>query len=111
MTKLAVYDNENKDRLLGYLEAKSYYFRTPRFAMVVDQPPLRDSLTSRLTLNPMKRLTFHVDVRRITDTKEIDEATLQTTITERKCFRTDALLSDLVKLENFTLPEGSPYEA
>lgn len=113
--KIAVYDRNNKERLLGQLEVKSYSFRSPRYDEVAAE--YKTSLmTQRRIMTPspqcpsLKLLTFYVDVRSVSDRKVIDEATTETTIIERKCFLTDALLSDLMKLDRFYLPDETPVE-
>lgn len=108
--KIAVYDSKNKERLLGQLDVNPRYLRPYAYVVpLMDQAP--STRVGQLTQScSMKRLTFYPGVRRVSDTKVIDEATEETTIITRKCFLTDAPLSDLMKLDRFYLPDETPIE-
>lgn len=110
--KIAVYDSKNKERLLGQLEVNPHYLRAYAYMVpLMDQVPAYKTVPDHIhKSHSVKRLKFYPDVRRVSDYKVIDEATTQTTIIERKCFLTDVLLSDLMKLDRFFLPDETPLE-
>lgn len=109
--KIAIYDSKNKDRLLGQLDANPRYLREYAYEVPLFGQKPANTLPDRIKQQrSMKILTFYPDVRQVSDTKVIDEATEETTVITRKCFLTDDPLFDLMKLDRFFLPDETSTE-
>lgn len=109
--KIAIYDSKNKERLLGHLDANPRYLREYAYEVPLFGQKPANTLSDRIKQQrSMKILTFYPDVRQVSDTKVIDEATEETTVITRKCFLTDDPLFDLMKLDRFFLPDETSTE-
>lgn len=112
--KIAVYDKVNPARLLGHLEVYDRLQGYRYEVALMDTFSLRDLYMSVITPSVddgPRRIRFDIDVRQHSEAKQIDFATREIVTIERKCLLTDEPLDVLIKLDRFTLPEETDYEA
>lgn len=111
--KIAVFDSKNKARLLGHLQMNSmppgYRYEVPMMSPM-DMRSLY-LFDERPSVSTTHVIVFDIDVRSESKAKQIDAATREITTFERKCFETSASLETLMKLDRFTLPGETEYEA
>ena len=113
MTKIAVFDRTNKNRLLGHLEVRDQ-IRGYKFSLaLMDDICTRDFYLSDIpnALHRFREATFDVEVRQTHTRRPVDRFTTEILTVERKVLETEATLEDLMKIQMFTLPGESRNEA
>lgn len=116
MNKFAVFDKVNKQRLLGHLsiagEIRGYSYRAAVFDSVDLRHLYLSASAAQETMNErMDTVNLDLEVRQTSHAKQIDTMTREITTIERKVLETDASLSTLMKLKDFTLPDESERSA
>jgi len=101
--KVSVYDSYNKDRLLGTLDHERDKWVVGDILKCAYRP-VTSPFGARST-NPF--VYFTIDVRFHSRQQVIDPITTETTRWERRCLLTDAPLTELMRLEGFTVAGGS----
>lgn len=111
MTKIAVYDSKNKERLLGHLDVGANHLQGMRYEVPLFSDVRRVGPPAALSWPEIKTLVFDIDFRCTTTRRKIDAFTTEVVTFERKVLLTGVTLDTLMELKTFTLPAETERQA